>query len=57
MLFRSLSEIAGWTIENFGSTDCRCRSHLFGFAENPMHERDFVKIEEDFEINRLDRYF
>lgn len=56
-LAHALSQIAGWTIENFGCTDCRCRSHLFGFAENPMHERDFIKIEEDFEINRLDRYF
>lgn len=56
-LAAALSRISHWTIEGFGCTDCSCTSHLFGFSENPMHMREFVKIEEDFEINRLDRYF
>lgn len=56
-LAEALSGIADWTIPGFGCTDCSCKSHLFGFHQNPMHLPAFVKIEENFEINRLDRYF
>ena len=56
-LAETLSGIADWTIPGFGCTDCSCKSHLFGFHQNPMHLPAFVKIEENFEINRLDRYF
>lgn len=56
-LAETLSCIADWTIPGFGCTDCSCKSHLFGFHQNPMHLPAFVKIEENFEINRLDRYF
>lgn len=52
-----LSDIADWSVKGFGCTDCHCDSHLFGFEENPLHLPQFVKIEEDFEINRLGRYF
>lgn len=56
-LAEALSGIADWTIPGFGCTDCSCKSHLFGFHQKPMHLPAFVKIEENFEINRLDRYF
>lgn len=56
-LAETLSGITDWTIPGFGCTDCSCKSHLFGFHQNPMHLPAFVKIEENFEINRLDRYF
>ena len=56
-LAETLSGIADWSIPGFGCTDCSCKSHLFGFHQNPMHLPAFVKIEENFEINRLDRYF
>lgn len=56
-LAETLSGIADWTIPGFGCTDCSCKSHLFGFHQNPMHLPAFVKIEENFEIDRLDRYF
>lgn len=56
-LAEALSGIADWTIPGFGCTDCSCKSHLFGFQQNPMHLPAFVKIEENFEINRLDKYF
>lgn len=49
--------ISDWEIPHFGCTDCRCPSHLFGFHQNPMHFKPFTQIEENFEINRLDRYF
>ncbi|MEE3452189.1 DNA/RNA nuclease SfsA [Dialister sp.] len=56
-LARALSEIADWDVPEFGCSDCHCRSHLFGFLENPMHLPSFLKIEERFEIDRLQKYF
>lgn len=56
-LARALSEIADWDVPEFGCSDCHCRSHLFGFRENPMHLPSFLKIEERFEIDRLQKYF
>ena len=56
-LAQRISMIADWKIERFGSSDCRCESHLFGFRENPLHLPSFLKVEEDFEINRLQKYF
>lgn len=56
-LARALSEIADWDVPEFGCSDCHCRSHLFGFGENPMHLPSFLKIEERFEIDRLQKYF
>lgn len=55
-LARAVSAISDWCIPGFGCTDCRCPSHLFGFHENPLHLPAFVRIEEDFEINRLDQW-
>lgn len=56
-LAQRLSDISAWQINDFGSTDCHCPTHLFGFTENPLHLKEFTQIEEDFEINRLDTYF
>ncbi|MGN0954509.1 DNA/RNA nuclease SfsA [Dialister sp.] len=50
----AVEKIAPWSIPGFGCTDCRCSSHLFGFHENPMHLPAFLKLEEQFEIDRLD---
>ncbi|WP_293986558.1 DNA/RNA nuclease SfsA [uncultured Megasphaera sp.] len=52
-LARAVAKIADWQIDGFGCTDCRCPSHLFGFAANPIHERAFIQIVEDFRMNRL----
>ncbi len=32
---RKISEIGRIVVENFGSTDCKCRTHLFYFPYNP----------------------
>lgn len=56
-LAQRLIDISAWQINDFGSTDCHCPTHLFGFTENPLHVKEFTQIEEDFEINRLDTYF
>lgn len=56
-LAAAVKRIADWTIPGIGCTDCDCESHVFGFADNPLRLRQFVRIEEDFKINRLDAYF
>ena len=57
LLATAISDIADWEIKGFGCTDCSCKSHLFGFYENPLHIKAFTKIEENFEINILNSYF
>lgn len=52
-LAAAVRDISDWQIDRFGCTDCKCMSHLFGFHENPLHLKAFTKIEEEFEINRL----
>jgi len=56
-LAKALASISDWSIPEFGCTDCHCKTHLFGFKENPMHNPSFLRIEEEFEINRLQKYF
>ena len=52
-LAAAITQIAPWHIDKFGCTDCDCPSHLFGFPDNPVHRRDFMKLIEDFRMNRL----
>jgi sugar fermentation stimulation protein A len=53
-LAKSLSEIADFSVENFGSSDCKCKSHLFGFRENPLLRKEFIKVIQYFRIDRLE---
>ena len=55
-LAHAAGAIADWMIPGFGCTDCACPSHLFGFHEDPMHLPAFTKLEEDFCINRLQKW-
>lgn len=41
-LAQGLSEIADWQIKDFGSSDCHCESHLFGFSEDPRRRTAFI---------------
>lgn len=50
---QSVDAIAPWHIPGFGCTDCSCVSHLFGFADNPIHRKDFMQVVETFRMNRL----
>ncbi|AEF86061.1 putative transcriptional regulator [Treponema primitia ZAS-2] len=43
-LARDLEKIGGLGIPGFGSSDCRCDSHLFYFTDPPMENRDFVDL-------------
>jgi sugar fermentation stimulation protein A len=50
----ALGEMAEWTIPRFGSSDCKCPTHLFGFVENPFHNRRFVDFLLHARMGRLE---
>jgi sugar fermentation stimulation protein A len=54
-LASALDRIADWSIPRFGSSDCRCPTHLFGFNENPARTPGFIELLLKFRIDRLER--
>lgn len=42
-LARFLEKISDSFIPKFGSSDCKCKSHLFFFREDPRRNRKFIK--------------
>ena len=52
----ALAQRAGWTVPGFGSSDCRCASHLSGMDEDPMRTRLFIDLLIYFRIDRLEKY-
>ena len=46
--------IAEWDVPKFGCSDCDCMSHLFGMTENPIHNKAFMDVIEEFRMNQLD---
>jgi sugar fermentation stimulation protein A len=53
-LARALTNLADWTIPRFGSSDCKCPTHLFGFRENPIHMPQFIDLLLKFRIDLLE---
>jgi sugar fermentation stimulation protein A len=54
-LAQDLKNISEWSYPRFGSSDCDCPSHLFGFETNPFHSRNFMAIVQHFRMDRLDQ--
>jgi sugar fermentation stimulation protein A len=54
VLASALGQVADWSIPRFGSSDCRCPTHLFGFKENPAHTPGFIELLLKFRIDRLE---
>ena len=50
----AVGAIAEWEVPKFGSSDCYCTSHLFVMMENPIHNKKFMDVIEDFRMNQLD---
>ena len=50
----ALGKLADWTIPRFGSSDCKCPTHLFGFKANPIHMPQFIELLLKFRIDRLE---
>lgn len=41
---KDLLKISTWHIEDFGCSDCKCKSHLFGFLDNPLKNKKFINF-------------
>jgi len=50
---RSMSKIAQWSVKEFGSSDCTCATHLFGFTDNPVSLPSFQKLLQHFRMDRF----
>jgi len=49
---KAVSQIAEWSVSGFGSTDCSCETHLFGFHEDPVHSAAFQGLLQFFRMDR-----
>jgi sugar fermentation stimulation protein A len=50
---KALSCISEWTVPEFGSSDCSCKTHLFGFEDDPFHSRAFHNLLQYFRMDRF----
>lgn len=46
--------LAGWSTPGFGSSDCACESHLFGFSRDPRSTRAFQELLLRYRMDRLE---
>lgn len=53
LLANRLKVISDWEVKNFGSSDCKCSSHLFSFKKNPMEQRKFIDLVMHYRIGIL----
>ena len=51
----ALEQIADWSVQGFGSSDCSCPTHLFALSKNPVRQRKFIDLMMDYRINRLEK--
>jgi sugar fermentation stimulation protein A len=54
-LAEAVGRIADGCVPAFGSSDCNCPSHLFRFADNPLHRQSFIDLLQYFRIDRLEK--
>jgi len=47
---KSLSNLVGQGPPGFGSSDCKCLTHLFWSPENPLHTRAFHRLLQSFRM-------
>lgn len=52
-LAKEISQISNTSIQNFGSSDCSCISHLFYFHNNPLVNEKFIRIINFYRIDSL----
>ena len=52
-LARAVDALASWSIPGFGCSDCRCESHLFGMADNPLDDQGFHDLLAWYRMDRL----
>jgi sugar fermentation stimulation protein A len=49
---KAMAGISEWSVSGFGSTDCSCRTHLFGASSDPMQTEGFQKLLQYFRMDR-----
>ncbi len=49
-----LANISDWNLPNFGSSDCKCSSHLFGMKDDPLQSSSFIDLILQFRMGRLE---
>jgi sugar fermentation stimulation protein A len=42
-LAEAIADIADGNIPQFGSSDCRCKTHLYYFRQNPVTDKEFLQ--------------
>jgi sugar fermentation stimulation protein A len=53
----AIGGIADWSQPGFGSSDCHCASHLFGFENHPLNIASFHSLLQYFRMERfIDKY-
>jgi sugar fermentation stimulation protein A len=53
----AISSMADWSQPGFGSSDCHCPSHLFGFENDPLNIGSFHTLLQCFRMERfIDKY-
>jgi sugar fermentation stimulation protein A len=52
-LARRLRKLAVWDVPRFGSSDCACRSHLFGMKTDPLQTTDLHAFLQYVRMDRL----
>lgn len=50
-----LKTMADWSIPDFGSSDCNCKSHLFGMKKDPIKSPPFIEMLNYYRIGRIER--
>ena len=50
-----LGRITSWRIPGFGSSDCRCSSHLFGMENHPLKTRAFINFIQYYRMDRVEQ--
>ena len=53
---KAMPKIGEWSILGFGSTDCSCKTHLFGMRIDPLHSENFHKLLQYFRMNRYSNF-
>ncbi len=50
----ALGKISDWSVPGFGSSDCSCKTHLFGMHTDPLESSQFMEVLQYFRIDRLE---
>ena len=50
-----LRKMTDWSVKGFGSSDCRCESHLFGMENNPIQLPAFIEMLYYYRMGRIER--